>query len=192
MMKPGRCTTTLYVCIGYDNNLVACYKTMSLNWNNTQLKYRWRHFWKVWRVGSVVCDWAQLPLFIPQVPLTHPDYPLNGEFGKVSSLEQSHEDGGQNGDGAPGISCHYLLGKKKKTCFTAFTGGWNKAMKNPPFYSVVCKGPATGTQQKKAGWSAPTEGGARWISPPPSGRSSTNQRIQPNSKPRSGDVCPGG
>lgn len=47
------------------------------------------------------------------MPLSHPDYPLNGEFGEISSLEQSHEDTGQNGDGAPGISCHYLFGKRK-------------------------------------------------------------------------------
>lgn len=62
---------------------------------------------------SFVCDLVQFPFFIPQVPLTHPDYPLNGEFGKISSLEQSQQNPGQNGDGAPGISCHDLFGETK-------------------------------------------------------------------------------
>lgn len=64
-------------------------------------------------VCLVICDLVQFPFFIPQVSLTHPYYPLNGEFGKISSLEQSHEDPRQNGDGAPGISRHYLFGKRK-------------------------------------------------------------------------------
>lgn len=62
---------------------------------------------------SVIGDLLQLPLLVPQVPLTHPDYPLDGELGKIGSLEQSHEHPRQDGDGAPGISRHDLFGRRK-------------------------------------------------------------------------------
>lgn len=94
---------------------------------------------KCWR-GSFICDLVHFPFFIPQVPLTHPDDPLNGEFGKISSLEESHEDAGQNGDGAPGISRHDLFGKTK-TCFTAFTGGRNAATRTHHFVLLYVRVP---------------------------------------------------
>lgn len=61
-------------------------------------------------IGSVIGYLVQFPFFVPLVPLTHPDYPLNREFGKVGSLEKSHEDAAEDGDGAPGIRRHYLWG----------------------------------------------------------------------------------
>lgn len=44
---------------------------------------------------------------IPQMPLSHPDDPLDGEFGEVGRLEESHEDAAEDGDGAPGVRRHY-------------------------------------------------------------------------------------
>lgn len=38
--------------------------------------------------------------------LTHLNYPLNSEFGEISSLEESHEDATENGYGVPGICSH--------------------------------------------------------------------------------------
>lgn len=64
-------------------------------------------------IGSVIGYLVQFPRFIPQVPLSHPDCPLNSEFGKISSLEESHEDPAENGYGAPGICRHYLFGSEK-------------------------------------------------------------------------------
>lgn len=68
-------------------------------------------------IGSVIGGLVQFTYFIPQMPLTHPDYPLNREFGKMSSLEQSHEDPTENGYRAPGICRHYLFGNEK-SCVT--------------------------------------------------------------------------
>ena len=58
-------------------------------------------------------DLVQFPCFFPQVPLTHPVYPLNSELGKVSGLEESHEDSAQDGDGVPGICRHDLFGSER-------------------------------------------------------------------------------
>lgn len=63
---------------------------------------------------SVIGYWVHFPSFIPQMPLAHPDDPLNGEFGKVSSLEESHEDPAEDGHGAPGIRSHDLFERKAK------------------------------------------------------------------------------
>lgn len=62
-----------------------------------------------WDLGSVVSHWGHFLRFIPQVPLTHPDDPLDGEFGEISSLEERHEDAAEDGNGAPGIGCYQLL-----------------------------------------------------------------------------------
>lgn len=67
--------------------------------------------------SSVSGHLGKFPSFIPQMPLTHPDDPLNSEFGEISSLEESHEDTTENGDRAPGICSHYLFGSKQ-TCVT--------------------------------------------------------------------------
>lgn len=56
---------------------------------------------------------VQFPCFIPQMPLAHLDSPLNSEFGKIGSFEESHEDPTEDGYRAPGIRSHYLFGKKQ-------------------------------------------------------------------------------
>lgn len=48
----------------------------------------------------------QLPIFVPHMPLTHSDYPLNRQFGKIGSLEESHEAATENGYGVPRVSSH--------------------------------------------------------------------------------------
>lgn len=64
-------------------------------------------------IASVVSNRIQFPLFVPQVPLTHPDDPLNSEFGEISSLEESHEDAAEDRHRAPGICGHELSGCEK-------------------------------------------------------------------------------
>lgn len=51
------------------------------------------------------------------MPLAHPDDPLNAEFGKISGLEESHEDATENGHRAPGICSHDLFGRRQR-CVT--------------------------------------------------------------------------
>lgn len=50
------------------------------------------------------------------MPFTHPDYPLNSEFGKISSLEESHENPAEDGSRTPGIGRHNLFGNQE-SCF---------------------------------------------------------------------------
>ena len=143
--------TTLYLCINIVvGNIIAYYRTISIHQS-----IFFSCFFPIFgsQVSGGACsvwDLVEFPFFIPQVPLAHPNYPLNGQFGKISSLEESHEDPGQNGNGAPGISCHYLLGKRKPASqlLQADDMKWRRTL---PFYSVVCTGPATGKPQNKAG-----------------------------------------
>ena len=58
--------------------------------------------------NSLSLDLVQLPSFNPPMPLPHFDDPLDGEFGKVSGFEESHEDAAEDGHGVPGISRHNL------------------------------------------------------------------------------------
>lgn len=129
-----------------------------------------------WSWLSVIRYLVQFSFFIPCVPLAHPDYPLNREFGKIGSLKESHQDPAENGKRAPRIRSHNLFGSEKSFFSYRYTVDPCSFIRRKylPFYFVVCKDPAIERQQNKAEWISLVQVCGHCISPRLTTNSSTN------------------